>query len=699
MSAIAGMLACGTFRVDTRSLFSQLTYTNSSSSTPDPDWELQILANLELEAITAYRDPVKMASCLRMLDPDLIEVLGEHLVSAGHSWPKEAKKVPVLGDCGAADDPALVQYVIARLATSAAEMAHSVSMDETNRKKWVYGKVPTALSAIATILENTPPRSTVSEDAPALALSGGSSNGAFSAGFMFELLSLRERALPAEGDGGNYRFSAIVGTSVGSLISQILDLYFVDAAKPVSPAKKALLDQCNGYWTNKPHPSCAAPVDTALASGATCFDGWPTAPGGDVDTGLSGLDATTRADLAARRPRQMCTLTKLYQYFTDDDEQTLLCVEPGPITSAVGVLGRKTQNLVRFDPMFQNIIGPVLDDYSDEMITNDATRVVVSTETEQNQIIGLDERACARLPPGPSVNGAPEIVGGREYCLASGVMASVVLPFFARPVRHAYGGVDPRGQCGTWFDGGLRSGFPTYRALRMTRPAMKPFVADPHVRLRVLAISTARVEGEPATRPQTIVDVAFNAIGQMSSQNQVDEVNLSQQMAVIREDQLSLIMSATGTEREPVEPRVEEFGDETSVSTVFVPDDAPDQIIAGGEYSFDRYIMRGLWIWGRYAATERILGKLPPAGRKALFERLGWKSLEERAKKFAAQDEATMKPWLDAYRKQECPAHAQARMTAGQQRIMNCVASCADVVPGGKDFPQYLMCPNGTRGQ
>jgi predicted acylesterase/phospholipase RssA len=704
LSGLVASVACAT-KIDTRTLFAELTYPTNYVAPPSPDRDLEVFANLELEAVTAYRDPAKMAACLRILKAHDIEVIGEQLVKAGPSWAKVASKFPLEGVCKDADEPALVEYVVARLATAATFMARSVSIVDANRRAQIYANVPAALNAIAGILEKTPARSATTEDAPALALSGGSSNGAFTAGFLFELFSLRERALPPEGDGGKYRFSAVVGTSVGSLISQLVDLYYVDPTRPVAPAKRQLLDTCNDYWAHKPTPSCQQPVDTATATRTDCFDGWPAETGGlDSDTRLSGLDKATRDDLAARHPHQMCALTQMYKYFTDDDEQTLMCVEPGPVTAAADVLGRPHQNLMRFDPMYLNAVGPVLDDYSEETIQNDVTRVVVSVETEQNQIVGLDERVCNGLPAGPAVNGGPQLVGGREYCLGGGVMASLVLPFFARPVRHVYDGVTPQGLCGTWFDGGLRSGFPAYRALRMTRPAMKGFVADPDVRLRVLAISTGRFEGQASPRPQQIVDVAFNAIGQMSNQNQLDEVVLAQQMALIREEELSELVNIkkgnpptadAGTTEPPKTDATGTIDEDQSVSAVYVPSDAPEQIVAGGEYSFDRYIMRGLWIWGRQVALQRVFGEAGPPAMRGLFTRLGWGALEARALEFAKKDQATMQPWLDAYatNKAECPEHATARMSAGRYRINNCVSKCPEIVAGGTTFPQNLVCP------
>jgi hypothetical protein len=191
------------------------------------------------------------------------------------------------------------------------------------------------------------------------------------------------------------------------------------------------------------------------------------------------------------------------------------------------------------------------------------------------------------------------------------------------------------------------------------------------------------------------VDVAFNAIDQMSNQNQLDEVVLAQQMAQIREDQLSEL--ANTKKRETVATDATGAIDEdASVSAVYVPDDAPDQIIAGGEYSFDRYIMRGLWVWGRQVAIQRVLGEAGPPATRGLFTRLGWGTLEAKALELAKQDQATMQPWVDAYRKPECVDHATQRMVAGRDRINNCVSRCPEITAGATTFPQHLVCPKAA---
>jgi predicted acylesterase/phospholipase RssA len=691
-AGLLSFVACAA-RVDTRSVLAIETYPQGGASTPPPTEEelnLQVFASLELEAVMAYRDPGKMATCLRAVaeDPAYVRDRGYELAAAGAQWGSVARQMALKDACAdAGDAQALVRFVLARIATAATSMAVTSTMDEPDRWERVYKRVPAALRAVANILANTSPRPSRIDDAPVLALSGGAANGAFSAGFVFELLALRERALARDDDPRKYQFSALVGTSAGALIAQILDMYFVERdPNPPTQAQASLIASCERYWDPKTRSyTCPAAVDSATSSRTDCFDGFPSATAGsDTDAGLSGLDAKTRDALFARRPRQMCALTKLYQSFTDDDEQTLMCAEPGPATRVVGLLGVPDQNFMRFDPLSSNVLAPVLDAFSEEMIDNDVPRVVVSVETEDSQILGLDERVCR-----PLQGGAPR---GREYCLGSGVIASSVLPIFARSVRHAYDGVTPMGFCGAWFDGGLRSEFPTYRALRMARPAVEGVVADPKKSaLRVLAVGTGPLQGLPQSRPSNALDVLLNIVGQMSSQNEVEEVLSAQQMAIVRENELLDIMGKPHASTETT------INDDTSVSTVYVPTETPTYLVEGADYSFDRTLMRGLWVWGRHVAIERVLGRSVYPKTPGLFERLGWTDLEPSAVKFASADEQTLKPWFEAYRIQaECTEHQAARVVAGRNRISTCVPSCSPIAAGGTDFPLYFACPEGA---
>ncbi len=728
LALIASLTACA-YKLDARSLFAGVSYADKSSPSPKlllGDLNLQVFASLELEAVMAYRNPAKMAACLRALAKwdeskrrTPIERLGEEL-TAKPDWAPIAAKMKLPDECvDTGDSPALVRYVVARIANSVVYMADSGAMTNKNRQRYVYQRVPSALNAIADIIEKTNPTTTSdAQDSVALALRGGAANGAFSAGFLFELLSLRERALPPEGDGGNFRFSAMVGTSVGALIAQLLDLYFVDPNfKDFTPAQKAYLDACKNYWIPEHRKyKCYDDIDKVRSDGSKdgandCYSGWPryqtSNPAGDAaedDWELSGLDAPTREALFARRPLQMCSLTRLFQYFTDDDEQTLMCVEPGPITRVLGGLGTPDQNLMRFDPMASNVIAPVLDAFSEVMVKNNVPRVVVAVELQDNQVLGLDERTCASMPSKPTqfdVNGnviQAEAEAGREYCLGAGVMASAVIPAYARPVRHLYDGVSKNGFCGSWFDGGLRSVFPAYRALRMTRPTIQDIVGEYKKReLRVLAVGTGTLQGLPVPRPSNILEVTLDAEGQATGQNDLDEIMMARQMAQIREQQLcdiaKIINPNDACGRNP-----DSISDDASVTAVYVPAEAPAYLVEGAEYSFDRTLMRGLWVWGRRVAIDRVLGGSSPHASGKLFARLGWEKLEAKAIEQAKIDARSMQPWLKGFRiPTECPAHRAARMKAGQHRISECVPDCAKVTEGNGKIPQYYVCPTAAR--
>ena len=725
LTLIAGLVACAPVKIDTRSLFAQVSYSESPtppSALSTDDLNLQVFADLELEAVMAYRNPAKMAACFRALARlnatkarSYIQLLGEQLATHA-KWGHIAAKMELPVECMTTDDPeVLVRFVIARIANSVTYMASAGAMTEEQRQKFVYKRVPDVLNAIADLIANTnPTTSAEAEDSVALALRGGAANGAFSAGFLFELLSLRERALPPEGDNGRYRFSAMVGTSVGALIAQILDLYFVDPkTKITTKTQQDLIAACKDYWNPaKRVHDCFADVDKTRADATQkgCYSGWPNYGQGangqtsdtEDDRELSGLDSTTRDDLFARHPHQMCALTKLYQSFTDNGEQNLMCVESGPVSRILGWLGTPSQNLMRFDPMSSNVISPVLDAFSEDMVKNDVTRVVVAVELQNNQVIGLDERTCALKPSKPTSGANQQAVGGREYCLGSAVMASAVIPAYARPVRHAYDGVSANGFCGSWFDGGLRSVFPAYRALRMTRPAIDGIVNDSRKhKLRVLAVGTGPLEGLKQPRRSNILDITLDAEGQATSQNDLDEIMMARQMALVREQQLCEIMENMKSvpETNPCDDP-DPISDDVSVSAVYVPAETPEYIVAGAEYSFDRTLMRGLWVWGRHVAIQRVLGKSVLKRTPKLFDRLGWSELQPRALQLAEADAQAMKPWLDAFSLQkECDPHRIARAKAGQNRITKCVPDCAKITPTDTTIAQYFVCPQGASGQ
>jgi hypothetical protein len=248
---------------------------------------------------------------------------------------------------------------------------------------------------------------------PALSLSGGAANGAFVAGFMHALLWTREEARvygnPAQiALVDRERFGSAFGSSVGSLISLPLDLYFTDATPP---------------------PSLAPALEACVREG-------------------SGKIAA-RAD----RPLQDCGLALLEHDFVAS-EADLLCARPG---SALDLLKPDAKSIIRFDPLEHGRVEPFVRTFGPLTRENAFVRTIMAADLAQGILAGLDERAC-RLP------GVDPIACEREAILAS-VSEPILAP--SRPV--VYSGLrGPSGEPGFWLDGGLQSVNPAARAVNYT---------------------------------------------------------------------------------------------------------------------------------------------------------------------------------------------------------------------------------------
>ena len=399
------LLLCGSsaachYALDTRSLFAELTYPGGDAPRA-PAMSFQLYSRLELEGVTSYDDPVKVAACYRKIDGPQLRELGTLMAErspndetwagtvcmAGRDYlPKECQ-VANLGE----DTP---RALLALAHMGGAVRGFSRATETTNTgDQLVHAQAVEAIKKVAVILEATPPRRPMPPpgphpmdrklvqpgEEPVLVLSGGSANGAFTAGVLFELLWARERAMkkvlagvPAEDQEWTRasiergtRFSALVGTSVGSLISQLLDLYFVDPSTKPTAAQKELLERCIEKGVE---PSKAEDLAKPSKAGQLgCFSGWPESTYPSFDP-----------KLAPDRPFQMCALRKLVNSFVDIEESQLLCVQPGSITRAAGILGEPTTGLIRFDPMTSTIVDPILKGFGREISENETTRVVVS---------------------------------------------------------------------------------------------------------------------------------------------------------------------------------------------------------------------------------------------------------------------------------------------------------------------------------
>lgn len=387
---------------------------------------------------------------------------------------------------------------------------------------------------------------------PFLALSGGAANGAFTAGYLHALLSLREAALSAAdvptGKRNlierSYRFGGATGTSVGSLVSTLADLYFTDPPSPL-PAE---LDSA---------------LRTCLASSALPM-----------------------------RAIQACAMRKLRQYFVVN-EWELLCAEDGTFLE----LFEDRQNALRFDPLRDHIIEPFFATFGSWVTGNDFLRIPMVADLDQNVTLGLDERAC-------------RLAGmDRGKCLAQAVLASISEPTFAPPVSPVYSGLrGPAGETGRWLDGGLRTGTPSARAVQLT--------AD-----RVLAISTARSEGVPAQGPEAGFSVLLSSVDALVSQTRQWELAYSDLYRQARRDRGCKLGQTVGLPTYcPVliplsMPYVGLQGD---LRAVFPPlDIAPVELFASG-YTFDPFVMKGLFAWGQKSFLD---------SRQSTLAWLGWKEL------------------------------------------------------------------------
>jgi predicted acylesterase/phospholipase RssA len=661
-------LASGCVAVDAgnKSVFAQLTYGKDDRVTPSSKPDFQLYAALQFEVMGPWQQPGPAAQCLASLDAADLERIGRATSGARdpNTWANklwtELATLRVRPACvaGFAADPAQLAWAVGKASGVVFDFAELTWLDPA-RKAETYVAGASALQRVASVVGNTPSGQAAQNDLPALALAGGAANGAFTAGILYELLSAREEALlrvPAADrpalDRAS-RFSAVVGTSVGALLAQLLEFAMIDDTN-LEPDQLAFIAQCNAYQfeTEVKHGE--------LSGGKTgCFSKWPASPFPEVAP-IPG------------RPLQSCALKLLAHSFADVDESDLLCSEPGSVLRAVDALGRPRVNLIRFDPMQTMSLDELLRLFSGRMDQNAMSRVVVSVETQQNQQLGLDERAC------PAAD--------RQLCLTSGVMASVVLPAFARPVSQTWSGFAPTGECGMWFDGGLRSLLPSQRALSLTRAA--PLLANP-VALRVLAIDTGRLTPIPYPRPRTLIDVALTALEQYSSEQDDAELRATQHEAELRDsefDALQALLNPPSGARLASHPRAED----PRVHGLYVPSDVPDWVVAGAGYSFDRYVMRGLFLWGRQVARVQLGAAVD------LTNRLGWPApVPEQIKAVIAErvaNDAAFTEWLADYSQPVCPAFTTWRLGEGARRINTEMATCVEAADG----PKYFTCPAGV---
>lgn len=660
---LLSLSGCVAANLETRDVIASLSYPENSPTLPSSKLEFQLYAALQLDVLSPWRDPAAAAKCLEALPADGLRVLGESTSGArdAQEWAEHVvAALPTtlrpVGACAAVlDGPDGVQ-----LAWSLAQAASTVNSFSAltwlspQRRDETWPLAVGALKRHARLIAATPPALAAQGDLPVLALSGGAANGAFTAGFLYELLATREEALATlpveqrEAADQQSRFSAVVGTSVGAVQSELLDFLWAEEG-PLTPEQQSYLDSCNAIEAH-------APKKPAKKRDTGCFSGGP-------DTAFPVLPAPSS-------PRRACALKLLVKYFAEANETDLLCAEPGSVLRAVGFLGTPTLNLMRFDRLQQSPMNPMLDAFGAKLASNGLDRVTVSVEAQQSQLLGLDERACA--------------AEDRRWCLSSGVMASAVMPGFARPVTHAWSGFEEKGECGVWFDGGMRSGLPVLRALSLSRGA--PVLEAPRgeASLRVLGLDTGRLTSSPSPAPKILVDVAMGALEQLYTQNGTSELSLAQTVAEQRDAELSALRALMV----PTAPKfVRSAGPGAKnprVRGLFVPSDVPDWIVVGAGYAFDPPVMRGLFLWGREVARTQLM-------TQRLAQELGWPVAEAMQRIEEQRQDADYVAWLDAYRAPTvCPAYEKWRVETGAKRVKEKMSSCADSASG---IPPYFVCP------
>jgi hypothetical protein len=220
---------------------------------------------------------------------------------------------------------------------------------------------------------------------------------------------------------------------------------------------------------------------------------------------------------------------------------------------------------------------------------------------------------------------------------------------------------------------------PALRALAYSRPT--PLLPSPT--LRVLALDTARLTQLPTPRPKIFVDPLFGTLEQYSTQQDVTELAFAQREAEARDEEFAALLGVSASARMSTPS-----SDDVRVEGVYVPSDVPDWVVAGAGYSFDRYVMRGLFIWGQHVARARLAssGRLP--------NRLGWAPalIAELDPIITARAQSPdFQQWLTSYSQPLCPAFATWMSEQGRTRISERVELCVEAEQG----PAYFSCPAG----
>lgn len=703
------LMGCG--EASMRSAVRGVTYGEDRSAT-STNYPFRLYATLKPLLDRPYRDCVAAQEVLRSADISHLAEAGQRLNEqlSPDTWAEEARRL-----LPTAQDPLLV-LALAEAAMEVADVLERVEGSDSE----VVAAAERAFAVVTEQLGDPAACAPLSTDrgTTTLALGGGAANGAYTAGVLFELFSLREEVAAELETAERNRFlsisefSAASGTSVGALLAALSDLYFTNRVTP----------EMSEAWTHfsqnklllEHYQQSGAPPYRRLGYGPDEF----------------------AALVAGGRLPQAWALGLLQEYFTDVAEPEVVCVQPGSVVRLVGQLGPRHPGLMRFDPLDWGALRPFLSAAAPALLNNGFRRIVHSVEAHQNVAIGLDELVCRAAPEGEAA------------CLAASVMASVVQPVFAQPLNRVRTGLNAGEQCGIWLDAGVRTGLPAYQALKRSRPR-----CGPPERARVIAVSNARFGGVPSDSEDALLSIAIEAIGEMGHQLQKSEANvvlLAAALEQARYDALALLsndpecsprqgapvsFNSTASDVLPADSPLEDelcsgaLGElssgagntvcansleptssrpiastaslETKVDAcrlfevLYVPESVPVHLVARAGYRFDPFVMRGLFVYGRLHAATRILGRSatdPKGTERAMapfLVALGWAAdadlrmrIERRAETHL-QKLATWKAFVS-----DNPIEEEARrLEEGRARFDRGLVSTCCEAPGLLDAP------------
>jgi hypothetical protein len=420
-----------------KSVFVDMSYPSDPPKSADRNVALSVDTAVAPALLVGYEHPQEIGACLAEMatsstNLDGMWSFGDCMAGGGNRSSCMSKLPWVTAAPSGTTPPFSLKFKCAKApSTDRDRLALALSLDDASVAIVSYELAALGPSAIhdplpapvraafgrtllhAAMVLQADPVPTHDTRLPALSLSGGAANGAFVAGFLYALLSIREQARFY----GNWaqralidreRFGAAFGSSVGSLISLPVDLYFTDAAP--STALRPALDAC-----------------IKLGSGK----------------------------VAARDDRsiQDCGLALLEHDFVAN-EWELLCARHG---SALELLKPDAKSLLRFDPLQQGHIDPFLKSFGVLTRDNSFVRTVMVADLGQGVLEGLDERAC-------------RLAGmDADKCEREAILTSVSEPVLAPSRDRIYSGLDgPGGEAGIWLDGGLQSVNPAARAVAYT---------------------------------------------------------------------------------------------------------------------------------------------------------------------------------------------------------------------------------------